>query len=307
MGLTFQEMEQNGPYENYHEWTDQEVREYMKNTKDFFSRFDPSRQTTPAVPSPHSPLLDQMPQPSSTNFGIKSEPSYPTKTLGQPGPSNSSFAPLNKGPQGCGKNYSSGDINIRGGSRNVYSGGIEGWSEEILLDETEQLLIEVKMEDVQNQKSFAKFGEINGAQTVAILRYQSVFHTITKADVFNQPDVNPMFRLTNDSAFTFNDRYTSDTFQGIMPDSGAAGVSTVGAPQCAALQRLGPSIQVDTSTAGKYRIRFGKGEVLSQGTVRVPTPLGHILSKLFPPTPHFYYAFKISIKWELSWITWKMS
>ncbi|RKF61023.1 integrase and RNaseH domain-containing protein [Golovinomyces cichoracearum] len=39
--------------ENYHEWTDQEVRDYMKNTKYFFSRFNPSRQTTPAVPSPH--------------------------------------------------------------------------------------------------------------------------------------------------------------------------------------------------------------------------------------------------------------
>ncbi|CCU76925.1 integrase and RNaseH domain-containing protein [Blumeria hordei DH14] len=154
--------------------------------------------------------------------------------------------------------------------------GIEGLSEEIVLDETEQLLMEVEINDLQNRSFFAEFGEIDGAKTVAILKDQSVFHAITKADIFKQSNVDSTFRLTNDSAFTFNDQYTSVTFQGIMPDSDVAGVSTVGASQCATLQRLNPLVQVDTSIAGKHRIRFGKGEALSQDMHRMRVKLDNL-------------------------------
>ncbi|EPQ65115.1 hypothetical protein BGT96224_A21105 [Blumeria graminis f. sp. tritici 96224] len=68
--------------ENFHEWTEQEVKEYMKNAKDIFSRFYPSRQTTLAVPTLQGPLLEQMPLSSSIKIGIKSEPSPLTKTFG---------------------------------------------------------------------------------------------------------------------------------------------------------------------------------------------------------------------------------
>ncbi|EPQ65116.1 hypothetical protein BGT96224_A21106 [Blumeria graminis f. sp. tritici 96224] len=125
--------------------------------------------------------------------------------------------------------------------------GIEEWSEETILDETEQLLMKIEIDDLQNRNFFAEFGEIDGAHTVAILKDQLIFHAITKADVFKKPN-------------------------GIMPDSGAAGVSSVGASECAALQQLNPSVQIDTSTAVKHQIRFGKGEELSQGSVTVSTP-----------------------------------
>jgi hypothetical protein len=52
-----------------------------------------------------------------------------------------------------------------------------------------------------------------------------------------------------------------------MPDSGAAGVSTAGNPQFLALQKLDPRVQLDTSTAGDHKIRFGKGTAFSQGTI----------------------------------------
>jgi hypothetical protein len=67
-----------------------------------------------------------------------------------------------------------------------------------------------------------KLGEINGPETVAILNNYSVFHSFTKTNVFNLP--------AEPSAFIFNSRYFSETFQGIMPDSGAAGVSTAEQP-----------------------------------------------------------------------------
>jgi hypothetical protein len=66
-----------------------------------------------------------------------------------------------------------------------------------------------------------------------ILSNQSAFHSITKTDVFNEKS-NPDEPY---SAFVL-DRYSSEIFQGIMPDSGAAGVSTAGEPQVTALQKL---------------------------------------------------------------------
>jgi hypothetical protein len=67
-----------------------------------------------------------------------------------------------------------------------------------------------------------KLREINGPETVAILNNYSVFHSLTKTNIFNLP--------AKLSAFTFDSQYSSETFQGIMPDSGAAGVSTAGQP-----------------------------------------------------------------------------
>jgi hypothetical protein len=112
-----------------------------------------------------------------------------------------------------------------------------------------------------------ELGEVNGLETVAILNDHSVFHSFTKTDVFKLP--------AESSAFTFDDRYSSEIFQGIMPDSGAAGVSTAGQPQLIALRKLDPLVQIDATSAGQHKIRFGRGETLSQGTVNVLTPLGN--------------------------------
>jgi hypothetical protein len=86
-----------------------------------------------------------------------------------------------------------------------------------------------------------KLGEINRPETVAILNNYSVFHSLTKTDVFNLP-AEPL-------AFTFDSRYSSETFQGIMPDSRAAGVSTAEQPQFTALQKLDLSLQINAIRA----------------------------------------------------------
>jgi hypothetical protein len=64
-------------------------------------------------------------------------------------------------------------------------------------------------------------------------------------------------------AFTFDDCYLLNTFQGIMSDSGTAGVLIAGNPQFLTLQKLDPTVQLDTLTAGAHKIRFGKGTALS--------------------------------------------
>jgi hypothetical protein len=70
-----------------------------------------------------------------------------------------------------------------------------------------------------------ELGEINSIQTVAILNNQLAYHAFTKHDVFKQ-QVN---KHTID-VFTFKGRYSSDTFQGIMPNTGASGVLSAREP-----------------------------------------------------------------------------
>ena len=166
--------------------------------------------------------------------------------------------------------------------------GTEGWSENEDIGGAEQMMLEMSIENEGFEgfeQFFTEFGEVDGPQTVAILSDQSTLHAITRIDAFSEPKVD--IRSTSEtSVFTFEDRYASTEFHGIMPDSGASGVSTAGEAQVAALQRLDPSIQVNTEKAGESRIRFGKGETTTRGTIQVPTPLGvitfHVVSANTP-------------------------
>ncbi|KAK1917075.1 hypothetical protein P3342_001657 [Pyrenophora teres f. teres] len=89
------------------------------------------------------------------------------------------------------------------------------------------------------------------------------------------------------SQFLLEDRYTRSLYQGILPDTGAANVSTVGKEQYLALTREDPTVKIDTSTAGKASIKFGKGEATASiGTVQVSTEIGKInFEVLEAPTP----------------------
>ncbi|TVY52702.1 hypothetical protein LCER1_G008679 [Lachnellula cervina] len=91
-------------------------------------------------------------------------------------------------------------------------------------------------------------------------------------------------------AFTFEDRYAS-VFQGIMPDSGAAGISTAGANQVAAIQKLFPNLEIDDHSAGKHTIRFGVGKGATlKGSITVPTPVGPILFHIVDTNTPFLWC-----------------
>src|SRR5271168_3747384 len=100
-----------------------------------------------------------------------------------------------------------------------------------------------------------------------------------KSDIFNEPKES--------SAFSFDDRYSANVFCGIMPDTGAADVSTAGESQVRALQQLDSSVQIDYSTAGQHIIHFGKGSVISLGTITVETPVGSITFQVVPANTPF--------------------
>lgn len=112
--------------------------------------------------------------------------------------------------------------------------GIEGISDDIgqndnRQNELIQMLLEMEIED---EHYLTERGEINGIQTVVILNDQAVRHAVTGEDIFDTP---PVLLVPDSFVFIFEDRYSSTVFQGIMPDSGAAGVSTAGQPQFLAL------------------------------------------------------------------------
>jgi hypothetical protein len=108
-----------------------------------------------------------------------------------------------------------------------------------------------------------EFGEVNSTEAVILLNNQSMLHTITKINIFNKPKGVPT------SAFTFDSRYSGTTFQGIIPDSRAAGISIASLPQVTALSKLDPTILVDSFIAGNHWIKFGAREALFLGTIQV--------------------------------------
>jgi hypothetical protein len=88
-------------------------------------------------------------------------------------------------------------------------------------------------------------------------------------------------------AFLAEDRYSSNTFMGLLIDTGAAEVSTAGYAQYLAYRKAAKGVTIDTSTAGAASIRFGAGEPLqSLGSIDIETPIGtvrfHVVEAMTP-------------------------
>jgi hypothetical protein len=160
--------------------------------------------------------------------------------------------------------------------------GVEGLDQERKEDEVDQFLAEMAEEQLRGFEDSDEvwlttdLGDINGPNTIATLSNSSLDHALTGIDQYNSEAPELV-------------RYSDHRFEGIIPDTGAAGVSTVGEPQLRALQKI-MDIQLDKATAGQHTIRFGKGEATSLGTVDVPTPFGPITFHVVPANTPFLYC-----------------
>lgn len=103
----------------------------------------------------------------------------------------------------------------------------------------------------------------------------------------DQLEEPPEDSLVPADQFTLQGRYSEKTFQGILPDTGAAEFSTAGHGQFLALRRDDPQVKMDLSRAGEAVIRFGKGtQLTSIGTTTLGTPIGDITFHVInSPTP----------------------
>jgi hypothetical protein len=114
-------------------------------------------------------------------------------------------------------------------------------------------------------------GPINGQITTILFNNAAAAHGITGIDFFKKRKSREESHL-----FVFYSRYDGNIFQGIMPDTGAAGISTADEPQVKVLQLKFPGIIINSSTIG-YKVKFGNNpESTSLGTVAVETPFGTI-------------------------------
>jgi hypothetical protein len=86
------------------------------------------------------------------------------------------------------------------------------------------MLTDMSFNDI-HKRYLTKLEKIDSIQTVAILNDQSAYHVFKKDDVFDQQ----VDKHTTD-VFTFEGCYSSDTFQGIMPNTGASCVSSAKEP-----------------------------------------------------------------------------
>ena len=87
--------------------------------------------------------------------------------------------------------------------------------------------MDIEIKNYNNFKDYPdqyliELSKVDSIQIIIILNDQSIFHSITKLDVFN--------KLKKSSIFSFNNKYSVNVFYGIMPDTRAAEVSIAGEP-----------------------------------------------------------------------------
>jgi hypothetical protein len=132
------------------------------------------------------------------------------------------------------------------------------------------------------QQFFTIYGPINGQITIILLDNAAAAHGITGIDSFKKQKPRKESYL-----FVFYSRYDGNIFQGIMPDTGAAGIFTAGELQVKALQLKFPGVTMNSSTAG-HKVKFGDNpESTFLGTIAVETPFGTICFAVMPTNTPF--------------------
>jgi hypothetical protein len=121
------------------------------------------------------------------------------------------------------------------------------------------------------QQFLTIYGPINGQITIILFNNAAAAHKITGIDPFEERKSRKESHL-----FVFYSRYDGNIFQGIMPNTGAAGIFTTGEPQMRALQLKFPNVTMDSFIAG-HKVKFGDNpESIFLETIAVETPFGTI-------------------------------
>ncbi|RKF61207.1 hypothetical protein OnM2_044089, partial [Erysiphe neolycopersici] len=110
-----------------------------------------------------------------------------------------------------------------------------------IVEEYDALIMEYKNSDIDVDDSdehsidkaspiyLTSFGTVDGYDTLSLLHNEATRHAITKLNPYSKKN-------TNDNIIT--NRYSSDVFQGIVIDTGAAKWSTAGFGQYRALKNI---------------------------------------------------------------------
>jgi hypothetical protein len=131
------------------------------------------------------------------------------------------------------------------------------------------------------------YGPINGKFITTILNNIAIAYGVTESNFYETQASKELPHF-----FTFASRYDGEIFQGIMPDTGAAGIFTAGELQALALKKRFPESTIDTFTAGRYKVKFGNNHEISfLGTIGVKTFFGTIHFEVMPTNTPFLFCF----------------
>jgi hypothetical protein len=144
--------------------------------------------------------------------------------------------------------------------------GVEAF-EALVLDKSNNLI-----EDSDSDCYTTSLGPLSiteATNTSSFLANRSLAHLL----------LNPI-EAKQDGPFTYiattKPRYSSESFAGIMIDTGASRKSTGGYGQFLALQRSNKTVTLDITTKGQVNIQFGIGNATSIGTAEVTCPIGKV-------------------------------
>jgi hypothetical protein len=130
------------------------------------------------------------------------------------------------------------------------------------------------------------YGPINGKFTTTIFNNIATAHGVTESNFYETQAPKELPHL-----FTFANRYDGNTFQGIMPNTGAAGISTTGELQALALKKKFPESTIDIFTTGRYKVKFEDNHEISfLGTIGVKTLFGIIHFEIMPTNTPFFFC-----------------
>lgn len=146
------------------------------------------------------------------------------------------------------------------------------------LDEADQRAEEIKQHfleyDSGNEAFLTTWNteavRVDGEEILETLRNQATAHIVTRIDAFDELPIS----ASASECFKSNSRYSADVFQGILPDTGAANLSTAGYRQFLALQKILPEVKLEPSAG--HEVTFGIGSAMTKGVVNLSTPIGVI-------------------------------
>ncbi|EED23143.1 hypothetical protein TSTA_065960 [Talaromyces stipitatus ATCC 10500] len=135
-----------------------------------------------------------------------------------------------------------------------------------------------------------------------------------ETDLYKTNKATPKILTPKSSHVYLNEGcYSSESFKGIVIDTGAAQLSTAGYGQYLAYKRIIRNIDINTTTAGMATVQFGPGNPYqSIGSIDVPTPIGTIWFYILTTTTpflisllaiHFLYGITPTILTYLLYLT----
>lgn len=153
---------------------------------------------------------------------------------------------------------------------------IEQMMMELDTDDPQHFFTEAQLADEEGDPEIfmTSFGSMDGAKAHAILESNIAKNLLTREDPYVEKGEDILKKVNGIWHFT-KSKYNSKKCWGLLPDTGAARLSTVGKGQCTAAIRQNSDIKFEPQRKVET-VAFGPAETETLGYITVPTAFGPI-------------------------------